>query len=265
MSAADPILELRALAKTFRSREGSVSALVDVSLSIERGRTLAVVGESGSGKSTLAKVALALVEADAGSALWRGEPGSPPRDLFQLEPRELRALRREFGIVFQDPRSSLEPRLSVRRSVEEPLVVHELAAPSERTARVDELLRRVGLEPALAARFPHQFSLGQLQRLSIARALASRPKLLVLDEPTSALDLSIQAEILNLLVELQDERGLSYLFVSHDLGVVRHMANRTAVLSAGRIVEERATAELLEDPREPTTRSLVAAWRASSA
>jgi ABC-type glutathione transport system ATPase component len=259
---SDPILELERVSKTYRDRGSEVRAVRDVSLAIERGTTLALVGESGSGKSTLARIALWLIEPDRGSVRLRAESGARAVELGSLSPRALRAVRRDLAVVFQDPKSSLDARLAVRRSVEEPLLVHGLAKGGELARRVDGLLSRVGIDPSRGARFPHQFSIGQLQRIAIARALAAGPKLIVLDEPTSALDPSLQAQILNLLLELQRELGLSYLFVSHDLAVVRHVAERTAVMHAGSIVEERPTLELFADPKADHTRELLRAWSA---
>ncbi|MDX2102871.1 MAG: ATP-binding cassette domain-containing protein [Alphaproteobacteria bacterium] len=229
-------------------------AVDGVSFTVAAGETLAVVGESGCGKSTLARLVMALDRPDQGRVLLEGT------DLAQLSERALRPLRRRFQIVFQDPMGSLNPRLPVHRIVGETLAT--LAKPPgrvERRARIASALESVGLAASDAARYPHEFSGGQRQRIAIARALVTEPELIVADEPVSALDLSVQAQVLNLLVELQQRRGLAYLFISHNLAVVRHLARRTAVMYAGRFVETGPTAALFREPLHPYTRTLLAA------
>jgi oligopeptide transport system ATP-binding protein len=248
------ILRLEDLTKHYRVRVGgrrSVLHAVDgVTLEIRPGETVALVGESGSGKSTTALCALRLEEPTSGRVTFEGH------ELTSLPPGELRALRRRIQIVFQDPTESLNPRRTVGSTITEPLTVHgaDSAAARRRSA---ELLELVGLQPDHARRYPHQLSGGQRQRVCIARALATDPSLLVLDEPTSALDVSVQAQILNLLAELQREIDLTYLFITHDLAIVRHLADRVLVMYAGQIVEEGPTAELFERPLHPYTRALL--------
>ena len=227
-------------------------ALDGVSLTIAAGECLGLVGESGSGKSTLARMVMGVEPPDAGRIRLMG------KDLYRLAAGELRALRRHFQMVFQDPYGSLDPRQRVGRIVAEPLHAHRLAS-AERSRRVAAALAAVGLDAAAAARYPHEFSGGQRQRIAIARALITEPALVVLDEPVSALDVSVQAQVLELLLELKRRRGLAYLFVSHDLAVVAHMADRVAVLQAGRIVEEGPVAAVLGRPRHAYTQRLLAA------
>jgi oligopeptide/dipeptide ABC transporter ATP-binding protein len=218
-----------------------------------RGQTVGLVGESGCGKSTLGRVLLALERPTAGEVHFEGRP------VDMADRSAVRRLRRDIQIIFQDPYSSLNPRQTVHAALEEVLQVHRLCPPGERRARVNELLERVGLEPAMGDRRPHEFSGGQRQRIVIARALAVGPRFIVADEAVSALDVSIRAQILNLLVSLQDELDLTYLFISHDLGVVRHMSARIVVMYLGRVVEEAATAELFDEPLHPYTQALLAA------
>ncbi len=227
-------------------------ALDGVSLTIAPGECLGLVGESGSGKSTLARMVMGVEPPDAGRVLLMG------RDLYRLPAAELRALRRHFQMVFQDPYGSLDPRQRVGRIVAEPLHAYHVGA-EETSRRVRAALAAVGLDAAAAAKYPHEFSGGQRQRIAIARALITEPALVVLDEPVSALDVSVQAQVLELLLDLKRRRGLAYLFVSHDLAVVAHMADRVAVLQAGRIVEEGAVAGVLGRPRDAYTRRLLAA------
>jgi oligopeptide/dipeptide ABC transporter ATP-binding protein len=235
-------------------RRGRLVRAVDgVDLAVGRGETLAVVGESGCGKSTLARLLVRLETPTAGSVRLDGI------DLAALPERAIRPLRRRLQIVFQDPFSSLNPRLTVGSLLAEPLLVHGLGGPAERRRRVDELLDLVGLRPAMAARFPHELSGGQRQRVAIARALATGPELLLGDEPVSALDVSVQAQVLNLLAELKARLGLTLVVITHDLAVVRHVADRVAVMHLGRIVELAPAGSLLESPRHPYSRALLAA------
>ena len=238
------------LAKTFGA---NLRAVDGVSLSIAEGETLGLVGESGCGKSTLARLLLRLIEPDAGAIRVRGQ------DFMALSGSALQRARRDMGIVFQDPFGSLNPRMSVASLLAEPMRVHGIGTAAERAARVRALLGLVGLAPEHASRYPHEFSGGQRQRIAIARALAAGPKFLVCDEPTSALDVSIQAQVLNLLSDLQARFGLSMLFVSHNLGAVRQMAGRVAVMYLGRVVEEAAREVLFAAPLHPYTSALLSA------
>jgi peptide/nickel transport system ATP-binding protein len=251
----EPVLRVDELTKQYRVRVGGRRSLLHavdgVSLAIWPGETVALVGESGSGKSTTALCVLRLEEPTGGRVLFEG------KDLTERSASELRRLRRRIQIVFQDPTESLNPRRSVGDTLREPIETHGLAEGAAARARVDELLQLVGLQPDHARRYPHQLSGGQRQRVCIARALATDPSLVVLDEPTSALDVSVQAQILNLLRELQREIDLTYLFITHDLGVVRHLADRVLVMYAGQIVEAAPTAELFERPLHPYTRALL--------
>src|SRR5690349_53854 len=233
--------------------QGEVRAVDDVSLDIQQGETLGLVGESGCGKSTLGRLVLRLIEPTVGSVRFEG------RDISAFSERELRAFRRHAQLVFQDPYASLNPRMTVGAILSEPLALHNVVAPSRRNERVAELLHLVGLDPRLARNYPHEFSGGQRQRIAIARALAVEPKLIVCDEPVSALDVSVRAQVLNLLRGLQRRLGLAYLFISHDLAVVKHVADRIAVMHLGRIVEIGPSETLFADPRHPYTRALLSA------
>jgi oligopeptide/dipeptide ABC transporter ATP-binding protein len=249
--AVPPLLEVRGLAKHYAGRRGEVVRALDgVSFTLGRDEVLGVVGESGCGKSTLGRTLLRLVEPSAGSVLFEGE------DITTLARSDLNRRRREMQIVFQDPFSSLNPRHRVGFIVGEPLAIHGMDGVKQRVA---EMLEIVGLAPDAAQRFPHEFSGGQRQRIAIARALALRPKLLVADEPVSALDVSIQSQIINLIAELRQRFGLSMLFISHDLSVVRHVSNRIAVMYFGRIVEIGASTEIFERPAHPYTQALLSA------
>jgi oligopeptide/dipeptide ABC transporter ATP-binding protein len=258
--AAPPVLSVRNLVKHFpvrsrgllRRQVGEIHAVCGVSFDLAERETLGLVGESGCGKSTTARVLLNLQPATSGEVHYQG------RELTSLSRSQMRSLRRDLQIVFQDPYASLDPRMPVNEIVAEPLRIHGLYGDEGRTV-VRDLLRTVGLKPEHGNRFPHEFSGGQRQRIGVARALALRPKVLVLDEPVSALDVSIQAGVLNLLDELQSELGLSYLFVSHDLSVVRHIADRIAVMYLGTIVETGTSQELFEGPAHPYTQALISA------
>jgi oligopeptide transport system ATP-binding protein len=254
-----PLLEAQDLVKVFPLEEsmfgggakGEVRAVDGVSLQIQAGETLGVVGESGSGKSTLGRLLLRLIEPTSGSIRFGGQ------DVLAAGASELRRLRRDMQIIFQDPFGSLDPRMRVRDIVAEPLIVHERLARPTRLKRVAELLRAVGLDESAVGRYPHEFSGGQRQRIGIARALALRPKFIVADEPVSALDVSVGAQIVNLLANLQREFRLTYLFISHSMPVVRYLATRIAVMYRGKIVEVGATEQLVANPAHPYTRSLL--------
>jgi oligopeptide transport system ATP-binding protein len=255
-----PVLQLENVARHFAvgrglfgTGGGVVKAVDGVSLTLHRGETLALVGESGCGKSTLGRMALRLIEPTAGVVRVGG------RDLTALSREELRIARRHMQIVFQDPFASLNPRMSVFDILAEPLVLHQLASGPALTARVHELLGLVGLAPHHAERFPHEFSGGQRQRIGVARAIATNPDFIVCDEPVSALDVSIQAQVINLLQDLQARFGMAYLFIAHDLAVVKHIATHVAVMYLGRIVELAPKAALYGWPRHPYTQALLAA------
>ncbi len=237
----------------FPTKTGAIRAVEEVSFDLALGETLGIVGESGCGKSTLARALLRLIEPSAGNIRFAGE------DLTALSARELRRRRRDMQLVFQDPFSSLDPRFTVAATLEEPLIVHGQGDKASRRARVAELLNQVGLEPAAGSRYPHEFSGGQRQRVAIARAIALRPKLVIADEPVSALDVSIQSQIINLLVDLRQELGLAFVFISHDLAVVRLISRRIAVMYLGRIVELATSEALFAAPQHPYTQALLAA------
>jgi oligopeptide transport system ATP-binding protein len=258
---SDVLLEVRNLVKHFQvggglfgGRAGLVRAVDDVSFSIHRGETLGLVGESGCGKTTTGRCVLQLERPTSGQVLFEG------RDLTTVGPAELRAVRRHIQVIFQDPYSSLNPRMTVGQIIAEPLAVHNIVtSAAARRARVRDLLAKVGLLPQHDGRYPHQLSGGQRQRVGVARALALEPKLIICDEPVSALDVSIQAQIINLLEDLQSEFGLTYLFIAHDLAVVRHISDRIAVMYLGKIVELADRKTLYDDPLHPYTRALLSA------
>jgi oligopeptide/dipeptide ABC transporter ATP-binding protein len=254
------VLEVQNLVKHFPFRRSAfgrarltVKAVDGVSFTLHAGETLALVGESGSGKSTVGRLIMRLIEPTAGRVLIEGT------DIAGIPEREVRAFRRRVQLIFQDPYASLNPRMTVGEILAEPLMLHAIVPRVQRQARVDELLELVGLQPYHAARYPHEFSGGQRQRIVIARALAVEPKIIICDEPVSALDVSIRAQILNLLQELQARFGLSYIFISHDLGVVKHISDRIAVMYLGRIVEIGVAEQVFTNPRHPYTRALLSA------
>ncbi|WP_274628453.1 ATP-binding cassette domain-containing protein [Arvimicrobium flavum] len=251
MSAA--LLKVEGLTKRFRRTGVTITALDDVSLSLRPGETLALVGASGSGKSTLARAILRLLEPDAGTVSFDGT------DLLALRGAALRAMRAQLQMVFQDPHAAFNPRATVARAIDDLLRIHRITPRAERPRRIAALLERVGLSPALAERNIHDISGGQRQRVAIARAIASEPKLIVLDEAVSALDVSVRAKVLGLLAELQRERDMAYLFVTHDFAVVRQIAHRVAVMEHGRIVETAPAADLVASPQSEAARALVAA------
>jgi peptide/nickel transport system ATP-binding protein/oligopeptide transport system ATP-binding protein len=255
-----PLLEVRGLKKhfplykgVFSRVSGQVYAVDGVSFHIDRGETLGLVGESGCGKSTVCRTLLKLLEPTEGTILVRGE------DITDLDAAQMLPYRRQMQMIYQDPYASLNPRMSAGEIVGEPLTIHRIADAMERRERVAQLFERVGLRPELIASYPHEFSGGQRQRIGIARALSLNPELIVSDEPVSALDVSIQAQIINLLMDLQDELKLSYLFVAHDLAVVEHISDRVAVMYLGRIVETTDKTNLFETPLHPYTEALLSA------
>ena len=260
------LLEVRDLAKHYEVARGvlggnatRVEALRGVSFDVGVGETVSLVGESGSGKTTVARTLLRLTEPSAGSASFHPRDGSAPVDLFRLRGRALRRVRAELGLVFQDPFGSLNPRMPVGETVVEGLRAHERLGRRELAERARALLDEVGLPREAARRYPHEFSGGQRQRIGIARALATRPRLVVLDEAVSALDVSVQAQVLNLLQALQERLGLAYLFITHDLSVVRHVSDRICVLRDGSLVEEGLAEDVLERPQHAYTRALLEA------
>jgi oligopeptide transport system ATP-binding protein len=261
MNGDAPLLEVTDLVKHFPVKRGllidrtvdQIRAVDGVSFTVGAGETLGLVGESGSGKSTLGRAVLQLVKPSSGSVRFEG------REIAGLSRRAMRPLRREMQMVFQDPYASLNPRKRVGQIIGEPLRLQGVAKGSELRREVQGLLERVGLAPEHYNRFPHEFSGGQRQRIGIARAIALRPKLIIADEPVSALDVSIRAQIVNLLADLQDELDLTYVFVAHDIGIVRHVSDRIAVMHEGKIVEEGPADRVCEQPRDPYTKQLLAA------
>lgn len=255
-----PLVEVRNLTKVFSSsptgssaRRSDVRAVDKVSLDIHAGETLGLVGESGSGKSTLGRLMLRLIEPTSGTVRFEGE------DLLSASVREMRVLRRDMQIIFQDPFGSLDPRMRIADLIAEPLIIHGQGNGSAIRARVAELLRIVGLDASAAGRYPHEFSGGQRQRIVIARALALRPKFMVCDEPVSALDVSVGAQIVNLLAQLQRDFGLTYLFISHSMPIVRYLSTRIAVMYRGKILEVNSTEEITAQPQNAYTKTLLGA------
>jgi oligopeptide transport system ATP-binding protein len=245
---------LRRLGVTSWLREKSIVRAVDgVSFSVDEGETFGLVGESGSGKSTTGRCILRLIEPSSGDVSFHGE------NVLAFPPRRMRAARRQMQMVFQDPYSSLNPRMRARQIIEEPLIIHRIGSKSERLDRVRELFRVVGLDPGELERYPHEFSGGQRQRIGLARALALNPSFIIADEPVSALDVSVQAQVINLLMDLQQQFGLTYLFIAHDLRLVRHICRRVAVMYLGKIVEMGDTASIFASPQHPYTRALLSA------
>ncbi|HYR91081.1 MAG TPA: dipeptide ABC transporter ATP-binding protein [Terriglobia bacterium] len=258
--AAEPILSVRNLKKYFPIRRGvlarvaaHVKAVDDISFDINKGETFGLVGESGCGKTTAGRAVLRLIEPDMGTIRFDGI------DLLSLSSQELRRRRRDMQIIFQDPYASLNPRMTIRTIVGEPFAIHGIARGSERDDRVTNLLKTVGLDPSVQSRYPHEFSGGQRQRIGIARALALKPKLVVADEPVSALDVSIQAQIINLLGDLQQEFGLTYLFISHAIPVIEHISTRIGVMYLGKLVEVGTSAQICLAPKHPYTQALLSA------
>ena len=264
--AKDNLLEVRGLKKYFPIHKGilsrhvgDVKAVDGLDFDLGRKETLSLVGESGCGKTTAGRTLLRLYEPTGGEAIYRPESDGAEVDLFQISQGEMRDYRRDLQIIFQDPYGSLNPRITVGNTIGEALRVHGVATGQELNDRVEELLERVGMRAEVSNRYPHEFSGGQRQRIGIARALALNPKLIVCDEAVSALDVSIQAQVINLLKDLQDEFGLSYIFIAHDLSVVRYLSDRVAVMYLGRIVEIGTTDEIFKDPQHPYTKALLSA------
>ena len=260
MSEKDTILKVEHLTKTFKIKSARVfgqpsylNAVNDVSFEVRRGETVGIIGESGCGKSTLGKSLLRLIEPTSGDVIYNGQ------SLIGKKREDMNKLRREINMIFQDPYSSLDPRMTTGAIIEEPMKIHNIGTPEERKKKVDQLLKMVGLDYYHAIRYPHEFSGGQRQRINIARALAMDVKLLVCDEPVSALDVSVQAQVLNLMKKLKDEFGLTYIFISHDLSVVKYISDRIIIMYLGRVVEVGNSHEIYENPAHPYTKALFSA------
>lgn len=259
-SAVTPLLSVKDLKKYFPVREGlfsrrnlRVHAVDGISFDLQKGEILGLVGESGCGKSTTGRLILRLLEPTSGEIRFMNE------NIFKTDPKRMRGLRREMQIIFQDPYASLNPRMTIGATLEEPLIIHRIGSREERRMRVRQLLGKVGLDPDVVNRYPHEFSGGQRQRIGVARALALNPKLIVADEPVSSLDVSIQAQVINLLETIQEEYALSMIFIAHDLNMVRHISDRVAVMYLGRIVELAQAPDLYRQPLHPYTQALLAA------
>lgn len=250
-----PLLSVSGLAKEFaiKGNKQKIKAVDGVSFTLSAGETLGVVGESGSGKSTLGRLVLRLLEPTAGEITFDGQK------ISELKPKELRAARRQMQMIFQDPFASLDPRMTIEALIREPLDIHKIGTESERAEMVKNIVSHVGLTPDALTRYPHEFSGGQRQRISIARAIITRPKLIVADEPVSALDVSIQSQILNLMLDLRNEMNLTYIFISHDLSVIQHIADKVAVMYLGKIVEFATVEEIFKNPQHPYTKALISA------
>ncbi len=260
MSEKDTILKVEHLTKTFKIKSTRVfgkpsylNAVNDVSFEVRRGETVGIIGESGCGKSTLGKSLLRLIEPTSGDVIYNGQ------SLIGKNREDMNKLRKEINMIFQDPYSSLDPRMTTGAIIEEPMKIHNIGTPEERKKKVDQLLKMVGLDYYHAIRYPHEFSGGQRQRINIARALAMDVKLLVCDEPVSALDVSVQAQVLNLMKKLKDEFGLTYIFISHDLSVVKYISDRIIIMYLGRVVEVGNSHEIYENPAHPYTKALFSA------
>jgi len=249
------ILEIKNLRKEFTNKttKKPIVAVDNISLTLEHGKTLGIVGESGSGKSTLGRIMLRLVEPTSGEIIFNQQ------DITRKKPSELRKLRSKMQMIFQDPMASLDPRMSVKELIQEPLDIHNIGTKAERSKAVEDIAEKVGIAKSALEKFPHEFSGGQRQRISIARAVINKPDLIVADEPVSALDVSIQAQILNLLKELRRELNLSFIFISHDLSVVNYFCDEVAVMYLGNIVEYAPTSELFANPKHPYTQALISA------
>jgi oligopeptide transport system ATP-binding protein len=250
-----PLLQVTNIAKEFaiKGNKNKIKAVDGVSFSLNAGETLGVVGESGSGKSTLGRLVLRLLEPTSGEIIFDGQK------ISELNPKDLRAARRQMQMIFQDPFASLDPRMTVEELIREPLDIHKIGSDSERSAMAKNIIGHVGLTEDALGRYPHEFSGGQRQRISIARAIITKPKLIVADEPVSALDVSIQSQILNLMLDLRKEMNLTYIFISHDLSVIQHIADKVAVMYLGKVVEFASVQEIFANPQHPYTKALISA------